>query len=174
MKVDFVENSEDFRRHKERLLQLFETGLIFENNPFHNSFKYFLASEFDFIYDKIFLDGLKLFIKEMSYENPVYYTIDPSPEDYFYKHFKRYSVFEFTADTSDEELNGLLMKDPGNSPADALAIRSDVIGIYSNSNDWAILAFKHSELVIAGFTSIDIKNQFLKSFGTDSDIFTTI
>lgn len=63
------------------------------------------------------------------------------------------------------------MLDPGGSSADALAINSNDIAIFSKANDWGIIASRDWEIAIVGVASIEIKESFLTSFGDSADMF---
>lgn len=165
--TDFVTDKEEFVKYKSRFFQLFVND-DFENNPFFSDFKYFLSFEFDFIHNKSFFEGLKNFLKSIGYKTVTFYTIDPSPEDYFYKHFNKFSVFEININAPDKELNDIMMKDPGNSSADALAINSNEISWFSNSNEWAIIGSRDWEIAVVGFTNEKIKQNFIDSFSEDA------
>jgi len=85
--IDFVNNKEDYTKYKSRFAEIFKANTDFENNPFNESFKCFVDFDFDFIYHKSFFKGLKTFVKNINNKSVVFYTIEPSPEDYFHKNF---------------------------------------------------------------------------------------
>src|SRR5690606_15426118 len=111
----------------------------------------------------LFFEGLKEFLSKIGDKTVTFYTIDPPPEEYFYKHFQKYSVFEISNDATDKELNHIMMKNPGDNSADAIALTSDEISWHSSSNDWGIMGSKDWEVAIVGFTSENIKELFIKS-----------
>lgn len=173
--LDFVEDKIEFEKHKLRFLSLFRESLDFGKNPFGLNFKYYLAFEFDFIYHNHFFEGIKCFMSKIECGKIIFYTIEPSPEEYFYKHFQKFSVFEIGIDHSNEDLNQIMMRDPGKNSADALAITSDVIAWFSNSNNWAIIGSRDWEIAILGFTNQDIRQKFIESFSDDAQtMFTSI
>lgn len=171
--TDFVTDKEEFIKYKSRFYQLFDPTVDFEDNPFNPIFKYFLAFEFDFIYHELFFEGLKEFLSKIGDKTVTFYTIDPSPEEYFYKHFQKYSVFEISNDATDKELNHIMMKNPGDNSADAIALTSDEISWYSASNDWGIMGSKDWEVAIVGFTSEKIKELFIESFSENAQLMFT-
>ena len=172
--VDFIKDNKEFEKYRLRFMALFREGIAFEQNPFNLYFKHYLAFEFDFIYHELFFEGIKSFLSKIENISLTFYTIEPSPKEYFFKHFQKYSVFEIGVDKSDEELSNIMMKDPGNSPADAFAINSNYIAIFSSSDQWAISGSRDWEIAIVGFTSKEIKDLFISSFGENSDMFFTV
>jgi hypothetical protein len=75
---------------------------------------------------------------------------------------------------TDAEFGEILMRNPGESSADALAINSNDIAFFSSSDDWAIAGSRDWEIAIVGFTSLDVKNEFIDSFGESADMFTSV
>ena len=66
------------------------------------------------------------------------------------------------------------MKDPGDSPSDAIAINSFEIAFYSSSDNWCILASRDLEIAIIGFLKLDYIERFEKSFDNYQDIFYSV
>lgn len=169
--INFLLDKKSYKKQKSRFLELFSNKSQFIDNKFNKDFKYFLAFEFDFIYDAKFSEGLKNYLKSLGLSCYTFYTINPSPEKYFYKHFSKYNIGIISINATDEELNDFLMRDPGGSPADALAINSQEVALFSDSNNWGIVASRDMEIGIIGFTSKMEVAHFLSSFGVDSDMF---
>lgn len=165
--MDFITNEKEYKMYRENLYKIFSQKL-FEENPFKERFKYFLGFEFDYIFHKSFFEGLKKFLILIKTENLIFYTIDPSPKDYFFTHFSRYSIFELDFDKSYQDFNNIMYKDPGQNTADAIGINSNEIAIYSKSNDWAIIGSRDWEIAIIGFTAAEVKQKFMESFSKDS------
>ncbi len=172
--ADFVTNKNEFLKYKSKFTKLFTDG-NFEINPFNEHFKYFVGFDFDFIFKESFFERLKEFLIRIKNRKVVFYTIDPSPEDYFYKHFKKYSVFEIDTKSIYQDLNEIMYKAPDNENfADSIGINSNDISWFSASNDWGIIGSRDSEIAIVGFTSESIMGLFMDSFGEESYMFTTI
>ena len=172
--VEFVVNKIEFERYKARFCTLF-SQVDFKENPFNENFKYFLAFEFEYIFHELFFEELKYFLKQMGSHSVVFYTIDPSPEEYFYRHFEKYSIFEISTFATDEDLSQIMTKDPGGSPADTICVGSNEVCWFSDSDDWAILGSREWEIAIIGFTNLNIKQKFIKSLSEDGQtMFTSI
>ena len=124
--------------------------------------------EFDFMFHEDFFKGIKIFLNQTKEKELIFYTIEPSPEKYFFKYFNKYNVLEINLNNSEMELNSIMMKDPGNSPADAIALNSNEIAWFSESKNWAIIGSRDLEIAIVGFTNNKIKEQFLSSFESEN------
>lgn len=170
--TDFVTDKEEFSKYKSRFNEIF-INEDFGSNPFNSEFKYFLAFEFDFIYHELFFEGLKKFLSEIENRTVTFYTIDPSPVEYFYKRYNKYSVFEITVEATDRELNDIMMKDPKKPSGDAIALTSDDITWFSVSNDWTIMGSKDWEVAVVGFTSKETKELFIGSFTENAQLMFT-
>ena len=155
-----IQNKFEFEIYKEMLFERISDD-EFEKNPFKGHFKHFLGFEFEFNYHELFFEGIKSFLQKIDNASVVFYTIDPSPEKYFYRHFGKYSVFEISSNASDEELNEIMTQDPGNSPADSLDTNANEISWFSKSDDWSILGSREWEIAVVGFTNKEIKKEFL-------------
>lgn len=172
--ANFVVIPSEFEIYKAMLLERF-TNADFQDNPFNDRYKYFIGFEFDFIFHESFFNGLKNFLIEIGDSLVIFYTIDPSPEEYFYRHFKKYSVFKISNLASNKELTNILTKDPGDSPADDLCTNSNEIAWFSNSKECAIIGSRDWEIAIVGFTDLSIKKHFIESFSEDAQtMFTTV
>ena len=171
--INFVLKRKDFEEYERRVCTRF-TKQSFKKNPFKKEFKYFIAFEFDFIYDILFFEGIKTFVKSNNDTSIVFYTRKPHPEKYFYKHFKKYSIFEFEITHSYHNLNEILSKNPGNL-ADALEANANEICWFSNSDQWAMISSREWEISVIGFTKEKLKTEFLNSFDDKiKTIFNTI
>lgn len=172
--ANLVLKKNEFEGYKSRLYEHFK-DTSFDYNPFKERFKYFVGFEFEFIYHELFFEGLKHFLHKIDNHSVVFYTIDPSPEEYFYHHFGKYSVFEISSFATDAELNAIMTQDPGNSSADSICTSSDEIAWFSKSNEWAILGYRDWEIAVVGFTNLETKQKFIESFSEDAQtMFTSI
>ncbi|GAB0157868.1 hypothetical protein CHRYSEOSP005_31580 [Chryseobacterium sp. Alg-005] len=171
---NFVTDRKEFEYYKSKIKKLFPDYISFKKNSFNNNFKYFIAFDFDYIFEEIFFEGIITFLNKIKNGKLFFYTIDPSPEDYFFIHFNKYSVFELETNKNYDDFNSIVYKDPGVNTADAIGINSNEISCFSNSDDWAIIGSREWEIAIVGFISLEIKEKFLSSFGDNSDIFTSI
>jgi hypothetical protein len=167
--INFVTKKEEFEKYKSKYLEIFKNNRKFEENIFQNSFKYFIGFEFDYIFHKSFFKNLKSFILDLNEDHIIFYTIDPSPE-IFFNEFNKYNVLNISIQNTDKELTEIFM----NNSVDELAMYSNDIVWFSNSDEWAIAASRDWEIAIVGFISKDMKNRFLNAFKENSDMLTTI
>ncbi|CAI8706092.1 hypothetical protein [Chryseobacterium sp. IT-36CA2] len=168
--IDFIRDKTEFEQFKARLNELFPNYTSFENNAFNNNFKYFLGFEYSFVFHKSFFEKIKEYLIKIGNKNLIFYTIDPSPEKYFYKNFNAYSILNISVNNTDEELSKIMM----DRSTEELAIVSDDIAWFSDSNDWAIIGSRDWEIAVVGFTSLETKEIFIKSFGESADMFTSV
>jgi hypothetical protein len=131
---------------------------------FKSTFNLFLAFEFDLIYSDVLYNGFTSFIKNNNDEYFSLFTIDPLPEDYFFKHFKKYNSSRISNKNSYLDYIEFLERDPGNSPADALRFNTELMAFYSNSLNWGLIGSKGWEIAIIGFTDENTKGHFQTSF----------
>lgn len=169
--IDFVKNKKEYENYNRKFLNIFKENTPFERNPFNTRFNYFLGFDFDFVYDELFFTGIKSFLSKIKDEKLIFYTINPHPEEYFYKHFGKFSVFEIGINNTDEDLNKIMTTNPGDSPADSLAINSNDIAWFSNSDDWGIICSRDWEISIVGFTNKKILDLFISSFANVDSMF---
>lgn len=162
--VEYISQPDQFDIEKEYLRRVFNDQVDLPNNLFTTDFKYFEAFEFDLIYFDAFFDGLKLFLKKTNNNWFTFYTILPSPEEYFFKHFGKFSAGKVNLDCNYDDYIDFLNSDPGNSPADAPIHNSELVAFYSNEPNWGIVGSKDAEIAIVGFKHKVIRNVFLNSF----------
>ena len=172
--IQFIKNTTEFETEQDIFFQKYKDGINFPENVFSTAFQFYVGFNHDLIYKEAFFDGLKIFISSLGNEDFTFYTIDPSPQKYFFKHFNKYSIAKITTKDSSEEYNNFLLKDPGDSPADAMQYNSELVAIYSISTRWAIATSKDWEVGIVGFNSLNDKINFIKSFNFDEQMFFSI
>ena len=161
--LSFISDKNEFLTEKNRVNQIFDLEKDLPDNMFSNQFKYFNGFEFDIIYGEDFFNDLKTFLTKIGDTSVSFYTILPSAENYFFKHFDKYSVVKIDTKCTYDEYFGLLNIDPGNSPADSLFDNAETIAFYSSNENWAILASRDCEIGIAGFTDKIIQDTFIKA-----------
>ncbi|RNA63018.1 hypothetical protein D1631_14295 [Chryseobacterium nematophagum] len=171
---NFIIDKEEFEKYKSKIGKIFPEYTSFEKNNFNSNFKYFIGFDFDYILEEIFFEGMIAFLNKIKNDKLIFYTLDPSPENYFFTYFNKYSAFELGKHSSYEDFNDIIYKDPGESTLDSIGINSNEIALFSKSDDWTIIGSRDWEIAIAGFTSSEIKEKFIQSFRNKSDIFTTI
>jgi hypothetical protein len=173
--TDLVNNKTDFERYESMFHKLFKQGVAFKDNPFHLDFRFYVAFEFDFIYHESFFSGLKVFLGKIDNKSAIFYTVEPPAKDYFYHRYKTYSIFEISSSATDFELESLMVETPQlSSTGDCIRDSSDEIAWFSASSDWAILASRDWELGLVGFSSIEIKELFMSSFGNSMNVFMSV
>jgi hypothetical protein len=171
--IDFIRLETDFQAAKLRFEKIFENESILPKKVFKKEFKIFSCFEFDLIYDKIFFNGLESFLQKSNEKEFTFYTIAPSPEDYFFKHFSKYNVFNVDINEIYDNYLKFVHSDPGNSPADSIKDNSRVVAIYSQNNDWGIIASDDWEIAIVAFKNKGVQHDFISCFD-ESIYFSTV
>ncbi|MGF6774190.1 hypothetical protein P3T18_006704 [Paraburkholderia sp. GAS199] len=67
-------------------------------------------------------------------------VLDPDPFDYFHVHFGKYPGFIVSPQHSDEDFFDILMRDPGDSLADAIGVYSEKYAVLPISGNWFMYA----------------------------------
>jgi hypothetical protein len=171
--IDFIIDNVEYEIEKRQFKRLFKEDVSFPVNIFQESFLYFNAFEFDLFYEKPFFIGLRRFLIDIGIKKFTFFTVLPSAEEYFFKHFLKYSSAVISTENEYADYFNFLELDPGGSPADALYFNSETIAIFSSNDEWAIIGSKDWELGIIGFKNKIAEKKFLMHFvGCNS--FTTI
>lgn len=171
--IDFIKLETNFQAAKMCFEKIFESESTIPKNVFNKDFQRFTCFEFDLIYNEKFFNGLQSFLQKSNEIEFTFYTITPSPEDYFFKHFYKYNVFNVGINEIYDNYIQFVHSDPGNSPADSIKDNSRVIAIYSQNNDWGIIASDDWEIAIIAFKSIKVQNDFISCFD-ESIYFSTV
>ncbi|WP_168790704.1 hypothetical protein [Paraburkholderia aromaticivorans] len=67
-------------------------------------------------------------------------VLNPDPFSYFNMHFGKYPGFIVEAQHTDDDFFKILMKDPGDSPADAIGFYSEQYAVLPVSGEWFFYA----------------------------------
>lgn len=167
--MEFIKNHESFRELRVKH-SLFFNEEKFENNPFKERFKYYVAFEFDFIFWVAFLEGLIVFTKKTGSDKLFFYTTKPSV-DYFFNRFNKYSAFEVDVSTpiKAENLYDFLDEPYDDSSIASIWLITNEVCWFSESNDWALLASRDWEIGIVAFSDLNLIKEFMDSFEEDAE-----
>jgi hypothetical protein len=78
-------------------------------------------------------------------------ALEPAPREYFFEHFGKFPWLRLTPSASSREVLESLQQDPGESPADALGSRPEVLVIYGAELRWLILVDRIVDLAMVSF-----------------------
>lgn len=130
------------------------------DNVFKSRFNKFALIDFDWIFSDGFFKNIKN-LQSVSGDNSFYFAVlDPEPDSYYFKHFKKYNIVEFNDDDGENDYFNALNSDPGDSPADALSCNSSKIILCSKSKDWAFYCDRYFELCICAFSKKKVEEEF--------------
>jgi len=134
---------------------------------FKHPLSYFALLDADGIFLHSFFERMKGFISSIG-ENKFYLAvIEPHPESYFYRHFRKYPIIEMSLDDRIDEYAQIIRQDPGDSPADAIAYNGRVCLIYSDTLQWAIHLDRELGVAVASFVSDRLKQEFAAAYGSE-------
>lgn len=175
--IEFVTKQEVFRQKKEQLLERLVQGVVFPENVFSSTFKYIVAFDFDFRSSSLFYNGLIDFLRYIQQENFTFYTLSPSPDTYYFKHFGIYGISSISTNNSYQEYLNFLNKDLSLDKGyigEFMEMTSNEISYFSDNPNWCIYGSREWEVSIVAFENKDIMNLFLDSFGQNRDIFSSL
>ena len=93
--MSLLTDNKEFSQYKKRVYELLIPEKEIENNVFKDNFKFFLAFDFDYMYEEVFFDRIKHFLEKTNNSVLYFYTLSPSQEDYYYKRFGKYSHIQY-------------------------------------------------------------------------------
>ncbi len=169
--VDFISDKNILEELSLIYNSLFKDSIEFIANPFQDKYDQFLAFEFDFIFEQILFDPIIKLTNRLKKNRLFFYTIEPSPTEYFFKHFKKYNSFEFSVKSDYADVADIISKNPGFSPADSILFNSRKVALFSESDDWAILGLRDWEMAVIGFKKESTKEIFIDYTDKKMEIF---
>ena len=168
--IDFITKWEELIEEKNLLTQVFKDNLLLPYNLFNDEFTIFKAFEYDLLTWETLIDGIKAFLRTISNDSFTFYTLEPSPEAYFFKHFAKYSVAKIPINSNHHDYLEFISRDPGGNLADALIHHGGTFALYSNNPVWGIIADTYLEMGIIGFKDRQTETVFINSFEKPSII----
>jgi hypothetical protein len=126
----------------------------------------FISSD-EIFHTASFFERIKSFLGQIGESRCFLAVIEPDPEDYFFRHFGKYSVIEMSVDDTDEDYLHIAQEDPGDSPADAIGFNSRIVLLFSDSRRWAIYVDRDYELGIVGFAEENLLRLFISCYGRE-------
>jgi hypothetical protein len=108
----------------------------------------FYFVDFDAVFSARFLSGLLQTCRFLGCDRLSLAVLEPDPQHYFFAHFQRFPLLVMDAKDDAAACAAVLLKDPGQSPADAMAINSEIIVIYPENQQFAVYGERELELAI--------------------------
>jgi hypothetical protein len=118
---------------------------------FGTGFGHFQFLEFDCLCTPEFWSMLQILMARSKDDRAHLVVLDPEPDTYFYKNFKRYGALLLPASLSSREYLDTLGTGPKSSPADAVGINSFVLALAPPSLRWIIWGERDSETMVLGY-----------------------
>jgi hypothetical protein len=126
------------------------SGASFPDQVFSRELQRFTFFNFDDFFTRDLFESLIQFLRQNSVETFTLFTLQPDPEDYFYKKFSCYPILQGSTEWTSERYLSLVFADPGESPADAIAHNSTELVLHSDSVDWCMYGSRDFEVGILG------------------------
>lgn len=164
MAIDYIKTKKEYLLLRKQCEEIFKIDKTFPDNLFHPNYQYKLFFENGIEDTEPIYKYLIEFVKDIGDHSLTFFTITPDPESYFYKNFRKYSAATFSINEEYESFINFLKKDPGGSPADALAFNSEVSVLYSESLTWGLITSKDTEMGVIGFGKRYIYEKFNNLF----------
>lgn len=106
--------------------------------------------EFDHVFDGRFFANVQALAARGGSVSVLFAVLEPHPDRYFYKHFGLFPVLRFGTTQSPDDFLAALRVDPGDSPADSLLYRSEVVAMYPDRGSWLLYGDRNMEIAIIG------------------------
>jgi len=144
----FIDDDLVFQRWEKLLNSRLWLNQRFPEQVFKNQFKYFGFEEFDWLPSGQLWSVLKDINQAVSDKECIVAVLDPSPTEYFRKHFGKYNWSTISMDATEDEYWSLLNEDPGDSPADSILFNSTTVVWTSESGQWVIWGDRDFEICV--------------------------
>src|SRR4051812_41539331 len=115
--IEFIKDKLDFQNEEFNSRRIFSAQIDLPNNLFNPEFGLFTSFYFDEIFGEDFYRGLQSFLSKRKESEFTFFTLEPSPKHYFFRHFFKFNVCRINVQNSYDEYIHFLNLDPGNSPA---------------------------------------------------------
>jgi len=163
----FLDEYSEYSINRKFVSDVIKCNTAFPDQVFTGRMRQFLFISFDLVLTRQFFTHTKSFIQAIGESAFLFSVIDPDPNTYFYKHFSKYSVIDFSITDTEEDYMAALDADPGDSPADALMHNTNSVLMHSSSSNWAIYAERELGIGVCSFTDKSIRDVFLNEFDVD-------
>jgi hypothetical protein len=160
----------DFRREMLTIDRLVDQSATLPEQVFREKASVFHVIDFDEVWSETFFRDVQSLTATAGDKFFTFAVLRPDPEDYYYRHFSKFPLLQFsTADPVDRYITSL-HDDPGESPADAIAYHSETILVYPVSSRWAVYGDRNLEIgIVAAMdaemaASLTSTTEFLRFF----------
>lgn len=169
-KSEHIYTKDIFRIRKSIVDYILKKNVDFPSQIFKKEYKYFKFIDFDEIFSKDFYNYFSNYAKELGIDWFTFYTLDPNPEDYFYKFFKKFSVIDFKVNEGHDSFLSKLHDSPNEEPnsPDALIFNSNKILLFCENLDLFIYGNRDEELAIVVSNNRNVFETFVNDYPNDS------
>lgn len=129
-------------------------------NQIFKNYAHFIFLEFEAFMLDVFFHSITNISSKL-----FFYTLDPHPKEYYYHHFNKFNVFEFTDCDTHLGYLDLLHQQPDPSSADAIVDTVNSMVVCSYKRELAIYGDRTLECLIVGFKASLFKKKFIEDYG---------
>src|ERR1051325_3841413 len=143
-----ITSRSDFEREIQAIDRLVDRGAKLPDQVFRRRVSAFHMFDFDQLWSAEWFCVAQRLAKAAGDPSFTFAVLRPDPEKYFYAHFGKFPLLQFTIDDPAEYFVDTIHDDPGDSAADAIAYNSDAIFTYTASQRWGIYGDREIEVGI--------------------------
>lgn len=155
-----VSDKGEFQTYKLAITEIIDKRKQLPNQIFNHLYKNYLFITFDEILMADFFKKIKEYAHLAKDSDFWLSVIDPDPEEYFFQHFKRYSILVFNEESTEKQFISALTTFPKENLADSIMHNSNTILVSSSSGKWAIFGDRELDIGICAFTDDKSRDQF--------------
>ncbi|HEX8170567.1 MAG TPA: hypothetical protein VF824_08505 [Thermoanaerobaculia bacterium] len=117
----------------------------------------FHVVDFDQFWSEEFFGDAQRLTRRAGDDSFTFAVLRPDPDSYYHAHFGKFPMLRFSdADPAHRYIEEL-HRDPGGSPADAIAFNSEVVLLYPPSRRWAMYGDRNLEIAVVAVMDEEIE-----------------
>jgi hypothetical protein len=137
-----------FRREMQAIDRLVDRSTTLPDQVFRRRASAFHVIDFDQVWSQDFFRDAQRLTTRAGDVSFTFAVLRPDPDNYYHAHFGKFPLLRFTDVDAVQCFIDEVHEDPGDSPADAIAYKSEAILIYPRSERWAIYGDRDVEIGI--------------------------
>jgi hypothetical protein len=143
-----ISSPQEFQEIWSKVLQTVSEDATLPMQVFKPLFKHFRFVDFDHIASGPGWSDIVELLRASDCDAVYVGPLSPSPFTYYHEHFKHWSWWKIDATATDQDYWNVLVADPGNSEADALRYRTDIILLLAANGRFAVYADHDYEFAV--------------------------
>jgi hypothetical protein len=161
----FVSDQKEFATTMDALGGVLNIGETFPARVLKTAPAAFALFEEMLVFSRFF-DGIQSALFRLAGGVPVYFaSLEPDPVRYFFAHFGKYPLVRYDEQPVDgDAFRKPLNEDPGGSPADAIASRTDRFAMFPADLRWLLFADRNVEVGVVAAFDATMAEQVIRAF----------